>query len=80
MMSDVFNPAQLTLLNDRILRLEEVKERTGLSRSSIYAYMREGKFPSCIRLGARSVGWYDGEIKAWQRSRARTVVSSDVGV
>jgi prophage regulatory protein len=56
---------------DRILRLPEVKARTGLSRSSIYAYIKEGKFPQHISLGERSVGWYESEIDAWVASRHR---------
>ena len=56
---------------DRILRLPDVKARTGLSRSSIYAYIKEGKFPKHIALGERSVGWYESEVDAWVASRQR---------
>ena len=49
----------------RILRRKEVETRTGLSRSSIYAYMKNGTFPSPVHLGPRSVGWLQGEIEAW---------------
>lgn len=48
-----------------ILRLPEVKARTGLSRSTIYLKMAEGSFPEPIALGARSVGWIESEIDAW---------------
>ncbi|MFZ4126139.1 MAG: AlpA family transcriptional regulator, partial [Rickettsiales bacterium] len=50
---------------DSILRLPDVKSRTGLSRSSIYAYIKDGKFPQHISLGERSVGWYESEVDAW---------------
>lgn len=56
---------------DRVLRLPDVKTRTGLSRSSIYAYIKEGKFPHHIALGERSVGWYESEVDAWVASRQR---------
>lgn len=49
----------------RILRLKEVETRTGLSRSSIYAYVKKGVFPSQVQLGPRSVGWIQGEVEAW---------------
>jgi prophage regulatory protein len=55
----------------RILRLPDVKARTGLSRSSIYAYIKDGKFPHHIALGERSVGWYESEVDAWVASRQR---------
>jgi prophage regulatory protein len=50
---------------DMILRLPAVKARTGLSRSSIYLRVAEGKFPKPISLGARAVGWVDSEVNAW---------------
>ena len=51
-----------------ILRLNKVKDRTGLSRSTIYLRIQEGPFPSPINLGARAVGWLENEIEAWLRS------------
>lgn len=48
-----------------ILRRKQVEARTGLSRSTIYAHMRAGDFPVCIRLGSKSVGWIEGEINQW---------------
>ena len=54
---------------DRILRLPQVKERTGRSRSAIYEAMRENKFPLTISLGDRAVGWLESEISEWVESR-----------
>lgn len=48
-----------------ILRLPNVKARTGLSRSTIYQRVSAGTFPPPINLGARAVGWIEGEIDAW---------------
>lgn len=49
-----------------ILRLPVVKARTGLSRSSIYLRISEGKFPAPISLGGgRAVGWLEAEINEW---------------
>ena len=50
---------------DKILRLPAVKERTGLSRSSVYQKIGSGEFPKAIPLGARAVGWLESEIDAW---------------
>jgi prophage regulatory protein len=52
-----------------ILRLPEVKKRTGLSRSTIYLRITQDTFPKPISLGARSVGWLDSEIEAWIQAR-----------
>ena len=56
-------------MTTRILRLPDVKTRTGLSRSTIYALIKNKRFPECINLGARSVGWLESEIEAWIESR-----------
>lgn len=48
-----------------ILRLPEVKKRTGLARSTIYLRITNGAFPKPISLGGRAVGWLDSEIDEW---------------
>lgn len=50
---------------NRILKLPEVIQKTGLSRSTIYAYKKEGIFPEPIKLGRRSVGWIEQDIEKW---------------
>ncbi|MDR3774552.1 MAG: AlpA family transcriptional regulator [Terracidiphilus sp.] len=52
-----------------ILRLPAVKTRTGLSRSTIYLRVAEGRFPKPISLGARAVGWVDAEVEEWLASQ-----------
>jgi prophage regulatory protein len=52
-----------------ILRLPAVKSRTGLSRSTIYAFVNCGRFPKPISLGARAVGWVDADVEAWVTGR-----------
>lgn len=49
----------------RILRLREVLGRVGLSRSSVYKFISEGRFPKQVSLGARAVGFYEHEIDMW---------------
>lgn len=52
-----------------ILRLPEVKTRTGLSRSTIYLRISEDRFPKSVSLGGRAVGWIESEIDAWLEQR-----------
>ena len=54
-----------------ILRLGDVKSRTGLSKSTIYQLMAEGRFPATISLGGRCVGWIESEIDSWLREQVR---------
>lgn len=49
----------------RIIKLPEVKHRTGLSRSTIYAKIKDGSFPVQISLGGRGVGWLESEIDGY---------------
>lgn len=51
------------------LRLPQVKQRVGLSRSSIYAKVATGEFPAPVSLGARAVAWIESEIAAWISDR-----------
>lgn len=56
-------------MTDRILRRPDVEARTGLARSTIYAWMAAGTFPRPVALGARLVGWRESEIQAWLETR-----------
>lgn len=49
----------------KILRLPSVLDRTGLSRSTVYQRVSEGKFPRPVSLGARAVGWVETEVEEW---------------
>ena len=46
----------------RILRLAEVKQRTGRPTSSIYDSISKGEFPRPVPLGPKAVGWLESEI------------------
>ena len=52
----------------RVVRLPEVLEITGLSRTTIWRREREGSFPAPFRLGGegtRAVGWREQDIYDW---------------
>jgi len=48
-----------------ILRLTEVKRRTGVSKGFIYKHMKTGCFPQSIKIGANAVGWLESDINAY---------------
>lgn len=59
-------------MSDRLLRRREVELETGLSRTTIYRKMDEGRFPRPRRLqGTRTVRWAEGDIAAWKASQPR---------
>ncbi len=54
----------------KLLRLKEVCEIIGLSRSTIYKRLAEGSFPRPVRLSERATRWRPAEIEDWlQRQR-----------
>lgn len=58
----------------KLLRLPEVKARTGLCRTGIYNKIAAGEFPAQIKLGSgpntRSSAWLESEIDQWIASLA----------
>lgn len=61
-----------------VLRMKDLKDFIGLSRSKIYEMLdpqskrHDPEFPRQVRLGTSAksaVGWYRGEVVAWLESR-----------
>jgi prophage regulatory protein len=55
----------------RILRRPEVERKTGFKRAHLYGLMKAGKFPKCLRLGLRAVGWDSLEVDEWIAQRLK---------
>jgi prophage regulatory protein len=53
---------------DRILRLNTVLNRTGLSRSTLYRKMQAGTFPQNVKISARCAGWRQSAVEEWLRN------------
>ena len=54
---------------ERFLRLPEVMHLCGLSRSTIYEFIRKGEFPPQVSLGGKNVAWLHSEVTAWMAGR-----------
>lgn len=50
---------------ERIIRLQTVLDRTGLSRTTIYRKITEGTFPPQVKIGIHGVGWHESAINQW---------------
>jgi len=55
----------------RILRLAEVRDVTGLCRSSIYQLQAQKRFPQSVKIGQRSVGWVEEAVQQWLEEKVR---------
>ena len=52
-------------MSNRLIRIKDVMDRTGLARSTVYKYINLGQFPQPIKLGTRAVAWVEHEVEAW---------------
>ena len=50
---------------DRIVRMNTVLARTGLSKSTIYRKITEGTFPPRIKISVNGAGWRESDINRW---------------
>jgi prophage regulatory protein len=55
----------------RLIRFSAVRDRTGLSRSTVWRLERHGAFPKHRRLSSNAVGWLEHEIDEWIQTRTR---------
>jgi prophage regulatory protein len=53
---------------DRILRLNAVLDRTGLSRSTLYRKIERGAFPRQVKIAERCAGWRESAVADWMRN------------
>ena len=54
---------------DKLLRRPVVESVTGLSRSTLYDWMKRGEFPQPVKLGTRLVAWRESDVNEWLKSR-----------
>ncbi len=60
--------AMTTETPERILRINAVLDRTGLTRSTLYRKVAAGTFPRQVKLSARCAGWQESAVNAWLRN------------
>jgi prophage regulatory protein len=63
---------------NRVLRLPTVLERTGYSRSRLYARISEGLFPRPISLGPRVTAWPEHEVDAVIAAHIREITDAEL--
>ena len=62
----------------RILNINEVVKKIGLSEVTIWRRERDGSFPKRINLSERRVGWVESEIEDWVGSHPRGICAEPV--
>ena len=58
-----------TETNKRLIRLPEVKQMTGLGKTSIYRKINAKTFPKQIPIGANLVVWLESDVQKWMQEQ-----------
>ena len=56
-------------MNDRILRAKDVVAVLGVSRTTLWRWVKDGTFPQPIQLGPATAGWRESVVWDWIDSR-----------
>jgi prophage regulatory protein len=54
--------------SERLIRLRQVIEMTGRSRTAIYDDISQGKFPRPVKIGPRASAWKLSSIRSWMEA------------
>lgn len=54
---------------NKLIRLPEVQELTGLGRSAIYDMAGRNEFPAPVKISVRASAWVECEVIEWIDSR-----------
>jgi len=58
-------------MSQRFLRMAQLRQITGLSKSTIYRLEELGRFPARLKLTGRASAWRMGEVLRWMEARPR---------
>jgi predicted DNA-binding transcriptional regulator AlpA len=76
-----YQPSRV-IQNGRVLRMDDLVDRSGLSRATLYSIMDpksryfDPKFPKKIQLASRSVGYLEADVDAWIQARVNSAEKS----
>lgn len=57
--------------------MPKVEDLTGFKKSTIYSLIKEGKFPTPVKVGPRRICFRSDEIDSWIKSRPRAVLTAN---
>jgi prophage regulatory protein len=56
-------------MTDIFLRIKQVLQITGLTRSTLFRQINKGHFPVPIKIGSRASAWSKAQIMQWMDDR-----------
>ncbi len=60
-------------------KIDEVIQRSGLSKTTIYRNIKDGMFPAPVKIGKRAVAWRTEELEEWLRNRPYSLLNTFSG-
>lgn len=58
-------------MSEKFLRIDDVMSLTGLAKSTIWLWVKEGKLPQPIKLSPRVTVWKLTEIEEWLTDKTK---------
>ena len=65
------NATHLNVQDDPFIRFKDQEPITGLGRTTVYTYIKNGLMPAPIKLGPRACGWPLSTLRKWMASRPK---------
>lgn len=59
------------MIDIKLLRAHEVRELTGLKRTTIHNLVKSGQFPAPVDVAGNRSAWYAHEVHEWIKTRPR---------
>jgi len=56
-----------------LIRIAGVLGRTGIKRSTLWQWVKLGKFPKPYKLGLKAIAWSSSDIDTWIASKIKAV-------
>ena len=56
-------------MSNRLLKMNEITDLFGVSRSTIYRWVDLENFPKAIKIASNTVRWRESDILKWQEGK-----------
>ncbi len=62
---------------NKFIRINQVMEKTGLAKSTVWLWVKENKLPKAIKLSPRITVWKESDIDNWLLEKSDTTHRSN---
>jgi len=62
-------------MEEKFLRIADVMDFTGLAKSTVWAWVKEERLPTPIKLSSRVTVWKQTELDEWMTAQSEGILS-----